>query len=331
MTQAATRRTTRNLTLDALLDSYQLALAAENKSPHTIRSYADSGELLISWARANATTDIAAWAGDGGTVLLRTFFAAELARKPTNRRQAVMSPASVDVTYRSLRAWFNWISREEPAMLPVSPMGGVGRPVVPEGDKSPFTPREQAALLATCNGSSFADRRDYAIMSVFVDTGMRVSGCAGLQLRYYSDDSTEQTDIRLKDHRLLLRLKGGRIIRVPIGRKTTAACDRYSRIRATHPHADLDAYWLSPLGAFSHWGIRQMLERRGKQAGVAGVFPHRFRGTFAHDWLLAGGSESDLMEICGWETRAMIEVYTRPLRQTRAGISHARLSPRDRI
>lgn len=38
------------------------------------------------------------------------------------------------------------------------------------------------ALLATCKGSSFADRRDLAILLVFIDTGARRSEVAGLRV-----------------------------------------------------------------------------------------------------------------------------------------------------
>jgi site-specific recombinase XerD len=320
MTQTATGRA---LPLAALLDSWILDLQAQNKSPYTIRSYGDSVRQLIAWAQADATTGIT-------TRQLRDFFRAELGRT-YGRHGRQVSPASVAVHFRNLRVFFGWCAREEPALMAASPMAGVSAPAVPAGKKLPFSVPEQSALLSACKGASFADRRDHAIMSVLIDTGMRVSGLAGLRLRYADAAGDERTDVRLKDRRLDIRLKGGRALTVPVGRKTAADCDRYIRARARHRHAGEDLLWLAPRGALTSWGIRQMLERRGEQAGVQDVHPHRFRGTFAHDWLLNGGSETDLMEITGWETRAMIEVYARQLRATRAGVSHARLSPRDRI
>jgi integrase/recombinase XerD len=38
-----------------------------------------------------------------------------------------------------------------------------------------------AALLKTCQGATFADRRDTAILRIFIDTRMRVSGLANLR------------------------------------------------------------------------------------------------------------------------------------------------------
>jgi integrase len=42
-----------------------------------------------------------------------------------------------------------------------------------------------------------------------------------------------------------------------------------------------------------------MLERRGNQAGLPNLHPHRLRHTFAHQWLAEGGGETDLMRLAG--------------------------------
>ena len=39
------------------------------------------------------------------------------------------------------------------------------------------------------------------------------------------------------------------------------------------------------------------------EAGVENVHPHRFRHTFAHAWLSAGGQEVDLFPLRGRENR----------------------------
>jgi len=59
-------------------------------------------------------------------------------------------------------------------------MAGLKPPKI--GDKlvPVFTDDELAALLGTCKGGGFQNRRDYAIISVFKDTGARLSELAGL-------------------------------------------------------------------------------------------------------------------------------------------------------
>ena len=302
-----------------MLDSWERSLKAERKAARTIRSYGDSVRALIRWAGDGATTEIT-------TDDVRRFLAGEAARVKPNGEP--VSPASVAVHYRNLRVFFGWLALEEPSLVPVSPMARISAPAVPAKVKLPFSDDELAALLAACKGTSLEDRRDAAIFRVLIDTGMRVSGLAGL--RWLPEDG-ERNDVLLGQKLLRIILKGGDQAAVPIGRKSVAAIDRYLRARIRHPRAAEPWLWLGPRGHFTHWGIRQMIERRGGQAGVAGAHPHRFRRTLAHSWLQSGGTEFDLMSIAGWKSRDMIGVYAGEMGAERARTAHARLSPGDRI
>ena len=53
-------------------------------------------------------------------------------------------------------------------------------------------------------------------------------------------------------------------------------------------------------------GVREVLYRRAAEAGFAAVQPHRFRHTFAHQWLAGGGQERDLMMLAGWRSDEML-------------------------
>lgn len=319
MAQSIARIAPRAIPLSDLTGSWALSLEAANKSAKTIRSYTDSVGALCRHAAGDATTDIT-------TGQLRAFLAAELTRiKPNGQR---MSPASAAVHYRNLRVFFAWITEEEPSLMPASPMNGIRRPEAPAKRKPPFSEDELRTLLAATSGASFDDRRDHALMRVLIDTGMRVSGLAGL--RYVAGDP-EKSDVHLGQRLAVIRLKGGEETAVPLGRKAVAAIDRYARARGRHRHADSGWLWLSARGQLTASGIRQMLERRAKDTGITGMQPHRFRRTFAHDWLEAGGTESDLMKITGWKTRDMIDVYAGELASQRARQAHAKLSPGDRL
>jgi site-specific recombinase XerC len=53
-------------------------------------------------------------------------------------------------------------------------------PKIPERPR-PVLPDDVRRLLADCSGKDFRDRRDLAIIRLFLDTGMRLEGMAGLR------------------------------------------------------------------------------------------------------------------------------------------------------
>ncbi|MEU0569310.1 tyrosine-type recombinase/integrase [Nonomuraea sp. NPDC005983] len=223
-----------------------------------------------------------------------------------------------------LGVWFAWlIAGEERTTF--SPVLKTDKPRLPQKASKYLTLDEVAALLDVCKGSNFVARRDAAIIRVLIDNGLRVSGLAGLRL----------DNVDLRGRRLKIVLKGGDEHWAPIGDRTVQAIDRYLRARAQHARAD--SPWLF-LGTKSRTrpgltdaGIQAMLKRRGEQAGVEGVHPHRFRGTSAHQLLAAGASPDDVRRILGWKSEAMLRHYTEELGYERARAAHAQFSPGDRL
>lgn len=305
--------------LAAFATSWQLSLEAASKSPKTVRSYTDSVKALQKFLVAQGVT---ADVEEVDAEHLRAFLLAE------ERRTSAPSAA---VHFRNLRVFFGWLAREGERTNP-NPMDRVDRPKVTKQAKPFFADEELATLLKTCEGASFQDRRDTAIMRVLIDTGMRVSGLANLR---YDPDNDAANDVFLTQRRLRIRLKGGDETWVPIGNKAASALDRYLRARTRHPEASSPWLWLGHQGHnrahMTDSGIRVMLGRRGKQAGIPNVHPHRFRRSFADKWLAAGGSADDLMHITGWKTYDMVREYTAARGIARAHDAHARLSPGDRI
>jgi site-specific recombinase XerD len=197
--------------LSTFIASCQLALGAAVKSSRTVRSCTDSARALC---RFLVDQGMPASIEDVDASQIRAFLLAEEQRT---------SAASAAVHFRNIREFFGWLATEGERENP-NPMDRVEALKVTKKAKAFFTDDELTRLLKTCSGATFVDRRDTAIMRVFIDTGLRVSGLAGLR---YDPDDESANDVFLAQRRLRICLKGGDETCVPIGKKSAAALDKH--------------------------------------------------------------------------------------------------------
>jgi site-specific recombinase XerD len=200
--------------LRLLNDNFARALRASNRSPRTVRSYTDAVRLL-----ADFLDDHGMPASTAGIRRehVEAFIQGQLQR---------WMPATAANRFRSLQQFLLFCVKE--GEIAGSPMARMKPPKVPDPSTPVLTDPEQARLLKSCSSTSFEDRRDHAIMMVFIDTGARLSEVAGL--RYDPDDPTKN-DVDLDVGLVRLVGKGGRERAVPIGAKAIRALDRYLRAR----------------------------------------------------------------------------------------------------
>ncbi|RSN22037.1 integrase [Streptomyces sp. WAC 05977] len=189
--------------------------------------------------------------------------------------------------YKGVQQFFDYLVESEE--MDRHPMDRLSQPDTPTKLIPVLSDEEIAALLATYRGKTYRERRDTAIIRLFLDTGARLIEIAGLQVG----------DVDLKRDGILVRGKGDRQRFIPIGERAGQAMSRYLRARSRHSAADLPDLFLAERGhePIKPNGIKIMLRRRGKAAGISHMHAHRLRHTLSHVWQRKQGNESDLMAI----------------------------------
>ncbi len=292
---------------DDLTESWTRSLVARNLSPNTIDSYLLSVRKLVEFCDAEGLpTD---------PVLMRR----EHVEKFIGHSLATRSVNTAGVRYRSLVQFFKWLASEDE--IESHPMSAMSAPIAPEVPIPVVDDETLRKLLRVCEGKGFIERRDSAILRLFIDTPCRLSGITYLEVG----------DIDFERNAVTVKAKGNKTLVQPFGPASALALDRYLRVRRGHKNSRSAALWLGTRGPMTRWGLPQMLERRCAEAGIPKLHWHQFRHTFSHEWLKEGGSGEDLMRLAGWSSRAMLTRYGGALRDERARDAYRGMLPGERI
>jgi integrase/recombinase XerD len=294
-----------NLTeLNNLVNEYQLQCRIDGKSFKTIRIYTTALKSLEKHLKDNGlSTDIS----QVGIHELRGYIldlkqvAAFKDHPFTKPQQRGLSGNTVNCYLRAIRAFWSWLIAEE--IVDKNPFDRIRIQKPPRKIIPAFTEEQLRNLVSVIDRNKPVGFRDYTIILLLLDTGLRVSELAGLKL----------VDLNLNNRTIKVNGKGAKERMVPIGTTVQRALLRY--LRKHRPLLDsLRSDFLlltkngEPLTANC---IENMMDRHGIEANIDGVrcSPHTLRHTFALNYLRNGGDLFTLQRILGHETLEMVRNY----------------------
>jgi site-specific recombinase XerD len=163
--------------LAALLPSWARSLRAENKSPRTVTAYLSGGQQLLNFLQASGmptTVD----------AIRREHVEAFIEHVLENNRSS-----TAGTRYRGLQQLFRWLLEE--GEIQESPMARMRPPRLEERAVPIISDDHLRALLRACQGKTFEDRRDSALIRAFLNTGARLAEMANLRLEDVELDARE--------------------------------------------------------------------------------------------------------------------------------------------
>ena len=304
--------------LESLAKGYILNCKTEGKSPKTISISEMILGKFIWYCDQNNFPDV----NQLSVIHIRQFFSylANAEHRWNSTSPAARRPVSkttVNVYFRTLRTFFNWLQRED--IIKDNPFSYLKTPKTDKKVIQALTPIEVERLLKVCSGKSNLDIRNRTILSIFLDTGLRISELADLTL----------DDIDMDQGSLLIRNgKGGKQRIVHIGTKAHKVLWKYITIyRRSYSRRLFINRSNEPLEVI---GIKMLVKRLGDKAKVK-VHPHKLRHTFAISYLRAGGDVFSLQYLLGHSTLQMTQRYLQSLNANDAARAHQKFSPLDNL
>ena len=192
---------------------------------------------------------------------------------------------------------------------------------VPQKIVQPFTLDDIQRLLSYCDAGTRKGARDQALILVLLDTGLRASELANLELE----------DVDFAAQRMLIKqAKGNKQRVVRFGERARQALEHYIRSF----RGDAPGYLLLTARGGRHLNrsaMRTIFQRLGEECGIAKVHPHRFRHTFSTWAIEQQAREIDVQRLLGHSTSEMLRRYTASYDAEKAAQAHASFSPGDRL
>lgn len=243
-----------------------------------------------------------------------------------NHSMAPLSGSALDNHWKSLRAFFKWSATELGILRPDLELP---RPKYELPDIRPFDPSEIKRLL---DAAKVADvhpvirrayrlklhngERDTAIILMLLDTGLRIGEFCRLTV---GDVNLEAGEVYVRPYKTSLKSRPRTVF---IGITTRKTIWKFIARRQSKTDQNDSLFGVTPNS------VRQSLITIGSRANIFDCHPHRFRHTFAINYLRNGGDIFTLQRLLGHSDLAMVQRYLY-LAKSDLQAAHRRASPVD--
>lgn len=305
------------------LEGFKIDRQALGYSPNTVRIYLDCLSVLADYLGEVEISEI----NKDDLIRFLHYLRTEYKPKRFSGSEKPLSPATIDNYWIAMRSFFKW-AEETLEIENIS--DGIPRPKFAPPEIIPLTKEEILEAIKAATKKYVppqGDKRGYtaslpnaqrnkAIILLLLDTGMRLGELTRLKRK---DFDLETGTVTVRPFR---SSRKSRPRHIPLGKVTRREVWKYI--------ADIDDLRPDdPVFEISKSGIQSMLYRVKKRTGNDKIHAHRFRHTFAIQYLKNGGDIYTLQYFLGHSTLTMVKRYLYFADDDRRD-AHRRASPADR-
>ena len=228
-----------------------------------------------------------------------TYLSRDRAQQPNSNKTAYgLSAATRARKIATLRSFFNYLTLKV-HLLEKNPVKDLDSPKLQKNLPKYLTLDESIGLLESVDGSF--KERDYCILTLFLNCGLRISELIGLDLKDIQGDA------------LRVLGKGSKVRIVYLNDACKDALERYLAVRRPISGRDQNALFLSSRNQrISRSSVHALVKKHLSQAGLDSTqySSHKLRHTAATLMLQNGVDVKAVQEVLGHEHLNTTEIYT---------------------
>jgi len=302
------------------IDGFLLDWELRGRSPATLRLYRSCLRVLARWLGDQGVAEV-----EEVTIAHLRAFMLHTQQRPADAENPKKQPAadgrtlmtaSLQSYVKSIKVLFRWLMEEEAIVR--NPALRLQKPTGPKRLKVTFSDAHLNALFGACDLGHPLGFRDYTVMLVLLDTGIRVAEVCSLTL-----ESVHQTYLTIDG-------KGRKEREVGISPTTAKFLWKYVQLHRAAADDSVVALFTNFAGRqLRPSGVEKVIQRVRVAAGITDipVTPHKFRHTFARTWLERGGELYSLSRLMGHSSVQITEIYLQDFQSRQARQHHTKYSP----
>jgi site-specific recombinase XerD len=300
----------KTMNLSEALKVFLIQKQVDGKSERTTEFYQGRIGMFIAFATDKLLKDLTLQ--DGQAFVLHLASRPRYDGHPFKKPQTEpMSKATLRGYVRAIKVWVTYLFEE--GYIKTNVFAKLKLPKDQVRAIQVLSDEELRRIYDAIDPDTMNGARLYAIVTLMVDTGLRLGELVGMKL----------DDIDFKQSRILVTGKGDKQRFLPFGSTTSKALRRW--INMYRPESEEPGVFM-----VSDRAVTEAIKRLGQRAGIPRLHCHLFRHTFGTNWVKQRGDLIALQTIMGHSDIAVTRMYV-TLAQVDVDVQHRAISPLDRL